>query len=299
MIDPALSICIVTYNAGSLLKDCLDSLYSNSIQNTFEVIVVDNHSDDGTVEMLEKEYPQVRLSKNSGNEGYTRPMNQALKMARGKFLVQLNPDTIVHPGAFDHLVCFLEQHPEVGICTPKVLNRDGTLQKQCRRSAAGPWDAFTYFSGLAKRYPNNPRFAGYLMTYLDEDAVNEVEAVSGSCMMIRREVIEQIGYLDELFFAYQEDADFCFRARKAGWKIYYVPQAQIIHYGGQGGSKVDVYHSIYQWHRSYYLYYRKHLAKDYFFLFNWFYYLLMAGKLALNLVTTLLRKEKFAGTRKP
>lgn len=294
-----LSICIVSYKASALLKECLSSIYQNQPAVPFEVIVVDNHSDDGTLEMLRSCFPQVKALELPANQGYTRPMNDALKAANGRYLVQLNPDTLILPGALERLVSFMDSHPEAGICTPKVLNRDGTLQKQCRRSAARPWDAFTYFSGLAKRYPRSRRFAGYLMTYLDENEINEVEAVSGSCMVIRREVIDDIGYLDELFFAYQEDADFCFRARQAGWRIYYVPDAQIIHYGGQGGSKVEVYRSIYEWHRSYYLYYRKHLARDYFFLFNWLYYALMGIKLGLTIAVTMLRKEKYAGTRKP
>jgi cellulose synthase/poly-beta-1,6-N-acetylglucosamine synthase-like glycosyltransferase len=161
--------------------------------------------------------------------------------------VQLNPDTIVYPGAFDCLVQFMEENPEAGICTPKVLNRDGTLQKQCRRSAARPWDAVTYFSGLSRRFPQSRLLARYLMTYLNEDEVNEIEAVSGSCMIIRREVVEQIGYLDEQFFAYQEDADFCFRARQAAGKSFTFPGADRS-LGGEGGSKVQVYQSIYQWH---------------------------------------------------
>jgi hypothetical protein len=249
--------------------------------------------------MLREAYPQVLVVENSKNGGYTRPMNQALRVGRGRYLIQLNPDTLVHPGAFDCLLAFMQEHPGAGICTPKVLNRDGTLQKQCRRSAARPWDALTYFSGLSRRFPKNPVLARYLMTYLDENEVNEVEAVSGSCMFVRRDVFEQIGYLDEDFFAYQEDADFCFRARQAGWQIFYVPQAQITHYGGHGGSQVEVYRSIYQWHRSYYLYYRKHLARDYFFLLNWFFYAMMGSKLMISLASTLLKKEKVAGTRKP
>jgi GT2 family glycosyltransferase len=296
---PDLSICIVTYQARDFLKDCLESLYRNTQQVSYEVIVVDNHSEDGVEEMLRQEFPQVCLTVAETNEGYTRPMNRALRRGRGRYLVQLNPDTLVMPGAFDELVQFMDAHPQAGICTPKVLNRDGTLQKQCRRSAARPWDTISYFSGLATRFPKSRRLAGYLVTYLDEDEINEVEAVSGSCMVIRRELVEHIGYLDELFFAYQEDADFCFRARKAGWKVVYVPRAQIIHFGGLGGSAVEVYRSIYQWHRSYFLYYRKHLASDYFFLFNWLLYLLMGIKLLLALASTALRKQKYAGTRKP
>jgi GT2 family glycosyltransferase len=118
-------------------------------------------------------------------------------------------------------------------------------------------------------------------------------------MLIRREGIDQIGYLDERFFAWQEDADFCFRARQAGWQIFYVPKAQIIHYGSMGGSRVEPYRSIFEWHRSYFLYYRKNLAKDYFALFNWFYYLLMFFKLISSLTINFLRQEKFAGSRKP
>ncbi len=117
-------------------------------------------------------------------------------------------------------------------------------------------------------------------------------------MLIRREVVEKIGYMDERFFAYQEDADYCFQAQRAGWQIYYHPAAQIIHFGGQGGSRFQPYRSIFAWHRSYYLYYRKNLAKDYFFLFNWIYYVLMALKLGLSLLRNLLRKEKHAGPRR-
>ena len=112
-------------------------------------------------------------------------------------------------------------------------------------------------------------------------------------------MIDQIGYLDERFFAYQEDADFCFRARQAGWQIYYVPSAQIVHFGSMGGSRVEPYRSIIEWHKSYFRYYRKNLARDYFFLFNWFYYGAMLIKLGLALLQNFIRKEKFAGSRKP
>jgi GT2 family glycosyltransferase len=138
----------------------------------------------------------------------------------------------------------------------------------------------------------------YLMTYMDEDETHPAASLSGSCMLIRREVIDQIGYLDERFFAYQEDADYCFRAREAGWEVYYVPAAQIVHFGGQGGSRVHPYRSIIEWHKSYYRYYRKHLAQDYFFLFNGLYYAAMGLKLGLALLVNFLRKEKFAGPRR-
>lgn len=116
--------------------------------------------------------------------------------------------------------------------------------------------------------------------------------------MIRRKLIEQIGYLDEDFFAYQEDTDFCWRAREAGWQVYFLPEAHIIHYGGQGGSRVEPFRSIIEWHRSYWIYYRKHLAKDYLFFLNWLYYLLMLLKLGLSLLVNYLRKERYAGPKR-
>jgi GT2 family glycosyltransferase len=290
-----LSVCIVTYKARDWLRGCLDSLYSSTTFSPFEVIVVDNGSKDGVREMLEQEFPSVRFIENECNEGYTRPMNQSLKVATGRYLMQLNPDTVILTGSFDRLVDFMEAHPEVGICGPKVLNQDGTLQKQCRRGEPRPLAVLSYFLGLWKVFPNSKLLGGYLLDYEGEDKTLEVAAVSGSCMLIRKEVVEQIGYLDEQFYAYQEDSDYCARVRKAGWKVIYMPEAQIIHYGGQGGSRVEPYRSIVEWHRSYWLYYKKHLAKDYIFLFNWFYYLIMVIKLGIALLGNLLRKEKYAG----
>lgn len=241
--------------------------------------------------MLGEEFPEVHIIENQINEGFTKPMNQALRMGRGRHLLQLNPDTLILPDALDHLVKFLDDNPKVGICGPKVLNHDRTLQKPCRRGESRPWAVFTYFSGLSKLFPQSKLFSGYLMNYKDEDETHTVAGVSGSCMLIRREIIDQIGYLDERFFAWQEDADFCFRTRQAGWQVYYVPTAQIIHYGSLGGSRVHPYRSIYEWHKSYFLYYRKNLARDYFFLFNWLYYFAMLIKFLYTVIIHTVRKE--------
>ena len=293
------SICIVTYHARDFLRDCLRSIYGTAGSVSFEIIVVDNHSEDGTVEMLGSDFPNVHLTVNNENTGYTRPNNQAMRISQGRYLLIINPDTLVEPNTIPELVGFLDAHPEVGIVGPKVLNRDGTLQKQCRRSEARPWDAFCYFSGLSRLFPHDKRFAGYLMTYLSEDIAHEAEAVSGSCMLIRRKVVEQIGYQDEDFFAYQEDTDFCRRARLAGWKVFYDPAAQIVHFAGEGGSGVQPFRSIIEWHRSYYLYYRKHFARDYWFVFNAIYYFGMLIKLGISLLANLFRRKKIVGTRKP
>jgi hypothetical protein len=245
--------------------------------------------------MLQAEFPAVQLIANPTNRGYTAPMNQALQKGRGLYRMQLNPDTLIHPGMFDTLLDFMESHPSVGICGPKVLNRDGSLQKSCRRGDSRPWAVISYFLGLSRLFPRSRFFGRYHQNHLPEDEINPVDGVSGSCMLIRKDVLEAIGFLDEQFFAYQEDADFCLRARKAGWQVYYVPSAQITHFGGQGGSRVQPYQAVVEWHRSYFLYYRKHFARDYFFLFNGLYYGLMALKLAAALLTNALRREKFAG----
>ncbi len=296
MVD--LSVCIVTYQAKEYLKDCLRSIIDDSQAVDYELIVVDNGSTDGVASMLEDEFPEVKLLRNPENQGYTRPMNRALRSAQGRYLMQLNPDTLILPGAFEHLVAFMDAHPQVGICGPKVLNADRTLQRQCRRGESRPWAVISYFTGLADRFPQDPRFAQYTLSFVDENETHEVAGVSGSCMLIRREVIDQIGYLDELFFAYQEDADFCLRARRAGWQVYYLPAAQIVHFGGRGGSRVQPYRSIIEWHKSYYLFYRKSYAAEYFFAFNWAYYAAMLLKLWISLSVNFLRREKFAGPRR-
>ncbi len=320
MLD--LSICIATLNASDYLRNCLRSISEQSshlnlgdtsstvsgetlespqtsqLKLNFELIIVDNGSSDDTATMLQSEFPAARLILNGRNDGFARPVNMALRESQGRYMLVLNPDTIILPGAINELVKYMDSQPEVGICGPKVLNRDGDLQKACRRGVSRPWAAFSYFSGLSSLFPHSKFFGGYLLNYLDENEVHEVDGVSGSCMLIRRQVMKQIGLFDELFFAYQEDADYCFQAKKAGWKIVYLPTAQIIHFGGQGGSRVQPYRSIFEWHRSYYLYYRKNLARDYFFLFNWLYYFLMGIKLVVSLIANVLRTEKYAGPRR-
>ncbi len=285
-----LSICILTLNARDYLRECLLSIAAHT-RAPHEIIVADNGSTDGVGEMLAREFPHAQFIPGTHNEGFARPVNRAMRRARGAYLALLNPDTLVQESAFDTLIAYLEAHPRAGIVGPKVLNPDGTLQGPCKRGEPRPWAVISYFSGLSRRFPDKPLFNGYLLSHLPEDEPARVDGVSGSCMLIRRQVIDDIGYLDERFFAYQEDADYCARARAAGWEVHYVPAARVIHYGGQGGSGAQPYRSLLAWHHSYYLYYRKHLAQDYFFLFNWFYYGLMSLKFLSALGLNLLRKR--------
>ncbi len=294
-----ISFCIVSYSSREYLKKCLDSLFANLPRDEHEIIVVDNHSSDGSVEMLRRSHPSITLEVLQAEESYTQAMNRALKAASGQFIVQLNPDTLIKPGAWDSLIDFMNAHSEVGICTPKVLNRDGTLQKQCRRSAAGPWDTFCYVIGLSRLFPRDRRFTGYLMTYMAEDTPHPCEAVSGSCMLIRREVINRIGYLDETYYAYQEDSDYCFRARQAGFQVFYVPSGEIIHYGGRGGSLIHARRSIYEWHRSYLIYYHKHFASRNVFIVNWLVYAGIGIRLVMKMAISLVKRQDYIGSRKP
>ena len=294
-----LGVCIVTRSSKEVILDCLATLYEQTRGLDMEVVIVDNDSRDGTVDAIREEFPNINLILNTENLGYSKAVNQGLQTLNASYYVLLNPDATILDRALLRLIEFMEENPQAGICVPKVLNSDGTIQLQCRRGEARPGEVFAYFLGLANRYPNDTRFTGYLLNHIDNDEVNEVKAVSGSCMMIRRAVVEQIGYLDERYFAYQEDTDYCFHARQVGWKVYYVPQARVIHLGGRGGSNVSPYFGIYQWHRSYFLYYRKNLAKDYPFWFHPFYYFAMLVKLTLNLIMATFSRDKVVGTRKP
>ncbi|MBI5825775.1 MAG: glycosyltransferase family 2 protein [Chloroflexi bacterium] len=294
-----LGVCIVTRKSKEVLLDCLVSLYEQTQGLDLEVVVVDNDSQDGTVEEVRLKFPTVKLILNNENLGFSRAVNQGLRILDARYYALLNPDAIVLDRALPRLIQFMEENPQAGICVPKVLNSDGTLQYQCRRGEARPGEVFSYFIGLARMFPNDTRFTGYLLNHIDNDQVNEVKAVSGSCMMIRRAVIEQIGYFDERYFAYQEDTDYCFHARQSGWKVYYVPMARVIHHGGRGGSGVNPYFGVYQWHRSYYLYYRKNLARDYPFWFHPLYYFVMLAKMTVNLTGVFFSRDKVVGTRKP
>lgn len=286
-----LSILIPTLNASVLLKDCLASIERFTSHIAFEVIVADNASSDDTLEMLARDYPSIQVIKNESNEGFTKPANQLLQAAQGEFLVLLNPDTLLTEDVFGPQIQWLRANTQVGIAIPKVLNADGGFQRQCKRGDARPAAVFGYFLGLGKLFPKNRALNSYLMPWVGENEIAEVDAVSGSCMIIRRATWQDVGDFDERFFAYQEDSDYCIRARQKGWKVMYLPISAIIHYAGQGGSLAKPFRSIWEWHRSYFILYKKHFAKDYCFLFNWFYYFVMAVRLGLALLINVFRKR--------
>lgn len=263
-----LSIIIVNYNTKDLLQQTLDSLFRNQPRCGFEVFVVDNHSSDGSCDMVKEMFPEVALIKNDENEGFSRANNRAIRASQGQYILLLNSDTVVLPGTLDTMFEFLEENPRVGAAGCKVVLPDGKLDLACRRSFPTPQNAMFQALGLSKLFPKSPLFAQYNLTYLDEDETYPVECIVGAFMMVRRETIEQVGLLDEAFFMYGEDIDWCYRIKQAGWEIYYYPRAKIIHYKGASSEKRR-YRMIYEFHRAMLIFYRKYYARKKFFLVNW------------------------------
>lgn len=235
-----ISVIIVNYNVREFLNNALISLFKAVAHLEAEILVVDNASDDGSVELLQKNFPSVKLIANKENLGFAKANNQALAEAKGNYILLINPDTLVQEDSLAKLMAFLVEHPKVGMAGCKILNPDGSFQLPCRRSFPTPWAAFTKTFGLSALFPKSKLFAKYNLTYLDEDTTYEVDAVSGSFMLLRREVYEKIGGLDESFFMYGEDLDWCFRVQKAGWKVYYVPVTSIIHYKGESTKRSNI-----------------------------------------------------------
>ncbi len=238
MID--ISIIIVNYNVKEFVKNLLHSLHKALENYSSEIIVVDNASSDGSVENIEEKFPYVKVIANKNNTGFGKANNQGLSIAKGKYIVLLNPDTIVREDTFSKLIEFINGKPEAGMVTCKVLNPDGTLQLACRRSFPGPWTSFTKIAGLSKLFPKSKFFSKYNLTYLDENKVNEVDAISGSFMLFTREVYEKVGGFDPQFFMYGEDLDLCYRVQQAGYKVFYVPNTEIIHYKGESTKRSSI-----------------------------------------------------------
>jgi hypothetical protein len=263
MVETAceISIIIVSYNVRDFLRQALLSLSRALAGLSAEIIVVDNASEDGSVDMVQAEFPDVRVIENTENRGFASANNQALRMARGQLLVLLNPDTVVQEDTFVVIRDFFDNPTSpgqnAGMVGCKILNPDGTLQLACRRSFPTPWVAFTRLSGLSRLLPRSRWFGKYNLTYLDEDALAEVEAISGSFMAVRREAFVSVGLLDERFFMYGEDLDWCYRMRAAGWKIYYLPTTQIIHYKGESSRRSHL-DSLRMFYHAMHLFARKH-----------------------------------------
>jgi GT2 family glycosyltransferase len=259
MAKPALSVCIVNWNTRQDLEESLRSVLRADPELGIEVIVLDNASGDGSAEMVRQQFPQVALIESADNTGFARGYNRAASSATGRHLLILNPDTVVQRGALSRLVEFMDSHPEAGAAGPCVLNRDGSLQFSCRRFPR-PMVGVLRNTVIGRLAPRNRFTREYLMQDWDHGSIRHVDWVSGAAMCIRREAWDQVGGFDEGFFMYAEDMDWCWRARQAGWKVYYVPDAVIVHRIGRSTDQRAI-PMVIQFHRSAVRFYRKHYAR--------------------------------------
>ncbi len=257
----ALSIVIVNYNTERLLRSCLESVYAGANGTPFDIWVVDNNSRDNSVSMVKARFPLVRVIQNNSNVGFSRANNIVISQSRSDYILLLNPDTLIMGDAIEKVLKFMREHPHVGIAGCRVLNKDGTLQLACRRSIPTPEVAFYRLTGLSTLFPKSQTMAKYNLTYESPDKIQEVDAVSGAFLMIRRKVMEDIGLLDEQFFMYGEELDWCLRAKRAGWTVMYYPAARIVHYKGES-TKYNSRKAAVEFYRAMYLFHRKHFAQD-------------------------------------
>jgi hypothetical protein len=227
-----ISVVIVAWNARHYLKLCLESLEKAPPRRSMETLVVDNASADGTAEMVETQFPWVKLIKSSENLGFSRGNNVAIRQAQGRYIALVNPDVIVFPGCLDALADFLDQNPKVGNVGPRVFEPDMSQQSTCRRFPT-LWNNFCSATGLATKFKNSRFFAGEHMLYFSYDRMMKVDVLVGCFSFIRRETFDAVGLLDEKLFMYGDDVDWCRRCWKAGWEVAFFPGAQAIHDRGK------------------------------------------------------------------
>ena len=251
-----LSVIIVNYNVKFYLEQCLESVRRASKGLLVEVFVVDNLSTDGSISYLRNRFPEVIFIENWENVGFARANNQAIRQSKGKYVLLLNPDTFVGEDTLASFVEFMEAHPEAGGAGAHMLNVDGTFAPESRRGLPTPFVAFCKMSGLASLFPKSRLFGKYYMHYLDKREVNEIEAMSGAYMMLRREALDKVGLLDEDFFMYGEDIDLSYRVLKGGYKNYFLP-VRMLHYKGESTVK-NSYRYAYTFYQAMRLFFRKH-----------------------------------------
>jgi len=263
-----LSVIVVSYNVQDFLRQTLRTLHAALGGIESEIIVVDNASSDGSAAMVRNEFPGVQLIASDENLGFARANNRGIEVARGAYLALVNPDTLIRNDTFSVCLEYLSGHADVGMVGCKILNPDGSLQLACRRSFPTPSVALSKILGLSTLFPRSQKFGRYNLTYLDPDQAADVEAISGSFMVMRRTVAAAVGGLDERFFMYGEDLDFCYRIHQAGHRIVYLPQTEIIHYKGQSATQAG-YRSLMHFYQAMQLFVEKHFQRGWLWFPRW------------------------------
>lgn len=231
-----LSVVIVSWESAHELPSCLKAVYGPQVELDFEVIVVDNASSDATADLISKQFPLIRLIENHRNRGYACAVNQGLTYSKGNYLLLLNPDVVMNPGSLGKMVAYLDAHPEVGALAPQMLFPDGSIQSSCREFPSYQvllWET----TGLSRLFQRHRVLGRWKMGYFDHATEQEVDQPLASCFLVRRQVIDEIGFMDECYPLYFNDVDWCYRMKKEGVRIVFYPEAQVVHALGACTSK--------------------------------------------------------------
>lgn len=283
-----LSVVIVNYNVKHFIEQCLFSVLKASENIACEVFVVDNNSVDGSVTLIQEKFPQVNLIVNKTNTGFSVANNQALKIAKGEYVLLLNPDTVVQEDTFSKILAFMDVHPEAGGLGVKMLDGQGNFAPESKRGLPTPEVAFYKMFGFARLFPKSKRFGKYHLSYLSEDELSEIDVMSGAFMLIRKTVLDKIGFLDETFFMYGEDIDLSYRIKKAGYKNYYFPDTQIIHYKGESTKRSSLNYVVI-FYKAMAIFSNKHFSGSNAFWFNALIHLAIFLKASLALLTRFFK----------
>jgi GT2 family glycosyltransferase len=255
----ALSVIIVSWNAKDYLRKCLKSLSYAQSKTAMEIIVVDNDSSDGSPEMVERDFPSVRLIRSGGNLGFAKANNIGMRISKGRYLALINSDVEVLGDCLGRLIDYCEEHPKVGMAGPRVIGGDRKLQRTCR-GFPGVWNHLCRALALDALFPRSKWFGGFLLNYWPQDSLQPVDMLTGCFWLVRREALAQVGGLDERFFMYGEDMDWSRRFWLNGWQLIFVPSAEAIHYGGASSANAPVRFYI-ERHRADLQYWEKHHSR--------------------------------------
>ncbi|MBX4188053.1 MAG: glycosyltransferase family 2 protein [Candidatus Doudnabacteria bacterium] len=278
-----LSVIILSYNTKQLLKDCLNSVLASDSKYRTEIFVPDNGSTDGSIEMVRSEFPQVKLIENGSNFGFAKGNNVAIRQATGRHIMLLNSDTVVKPDTFSKMIEKADSDPGIGALGPKILLRNGELDPACRRKFPNPANAFLRLFGLKK-------FSDYNITGSLEQEM-EIDALTGACMLVPKKVVDSVGMLDEQFFFYGEDLDWCYRIKEAGYKIIYFPSAEILHLKWSSSRNIP-FKIVKVAHIAMIVFYKKHYAPKYPAPFNWLVYAGIYSRMYLVIMLNVFRSKK-------
>ena len=291
-MEKTLSIIIVNYNVKHFLEQTLTSVYKALKKIEAEVFVVDNNSIDGSCELVKEKFPQTILIENKENTGFSVANNQAIKLSKGKYVLLLNPDTVVEEDTFEKCISFMESHDDCGGLGVRMVDGTGAFLPESKRGLPTPFVAFYKIFGLSKLFPKSKVFGKYHLTYLDEKKTHQIDVLSGAFMFMRKEALDKSGLLDETFFMYGEDIDLSYRLTLAGYKNYYYPEARIIHYKGESTKKSSVNY-VFVFYNAMIIFAKKHFSSSNAGIFTLLIKLAIYLKAGSTIVSNFIKKTSW------